>query len=133
MNECVLSCDALAKTYLDGAQRIEVLRSVNLEVYSAEMVAIIGTSGSGKSTLLHLLGGLDRPTQGKVIVCGKEIFHFSEKEKCRFRNQHLGFIYQFHHLLPEFTALENVGMPLLIRGDHPRLIEEQAAHLLELV
>jgi len=133
MNNPVLACYGLAKSYLDGVSKIDVLRQVDLEVSAAEMVAIVGTSGSGKSTLLHLLGGLDKPTQGQVILNGKNIQDLSETEKCKLRNQSLGFVYQFHHLLPEFSALENVCMPLLIHGDSPHEITEKAAHLLEQV
>jgi lipoprotein-releasing system ATP-binding protein len=133
MNNPVLGCYGLAKSYLDGASKIDVLREIDLEVSAAEMVAIIGSSGSGKSTLLHLLGGLDKPTSGHVMLNNRNIQELSEKEKCRLRNNHLGFVYQFHHLLPEFSALENVSMPLLIHGDEPKRITEQAEHLLEQV
>lgn len=133
MNKPVLACYDLSKTYMDGTSKIEVLSHIHLEVNAAEMVAIVGNSGSGKSTLLHLLGGLDKPTQGQVMLDGKNLHQLSEKEKCRLRNHHLGFVYQFHHLLPEFSALENVSMPLLIRGMAPGLIQEKAAHLLEQV
>lgn len=133
MNKPVLMCRQLAKTYRDGATKIEVLRDIDLTVGAGEMVAIVGSSGSGKSTLLHLLGGLDQPTTGEVQLNGQPLHTLSEKEKCHLRNQYLGFIYQFHHLLPEFSALENVGMPLLIRGESPHLIEEQAAYLLKQV
>lgn len=133
MNNPVLACYGLAKSYLDGASKIEVLRQIDLEVKAAEMVAIIGSSGSGKSTLLHLLGGLDKPTSGHVMLNNHNIQQLSEKEKCRLRNNHLGFVYQFHHLLPEFSALENVSMPLLIHGDEPKIIAEKAEHLLEQV
>ncbi len=134
MNNAVLACQNLAKTYSDGTAKIEVLRQINLTVNAADMIAIVGTSGSGKSTLLHLLGGLDQPTQGEVFLNGHNIQTLSEAEKCRMRNQYLGFVYQFHHLLPEFSALENVSMPLLIRGDlTPQMIAEKAAHLLEKV
>jgi lipoprotein-releasing system ATP-binding protein len=133
MNKPVLVCRGLAKTYLDGAAKITVLKQIDLEVKSAEMIAIVGTSGSGKSTLLHLLGGLDKPTQGEVLLNNKDLHKVSEVEKCRLRNHYLGFVYQFHHLLPEFSALENVGMPLLIRGTEPKLIREKASHLLEQV
>lgn len=118
---------------MDGNSRIEVLRNVNFEVNPAEMVAILGTSGSGKSTLLHLLAGLDHPTKGHIVLNGKKLHEVSENEKCFLRNQYLGFVYQFHHLLPEFCALENVGMPLLIRGESPQKINERAAYLLEQV
>jgi lipoprotein-releasing system ATP-binding protein len=131
MNNPVLACYGLAKSYLDGASKIEVLQHVDLEVNRSEMVAIVGSSGSGKSTLLHLLGGLDKPSHGRVILNGKNLQHLSEKEKCELRNHHLGFVYQFHHLLPEFSALENISMPLLIRGEEPEIIREKAAHLLE--
>ncbi|RDI46022.1 lipoprotein-releasing ABC transporter ATP-binding protein LolD [Aquicella lusitana] len=133
MNNPVLACYNLGKTYLDGASKIEVLHHMDLEIGMSEMVAIVGTSGSGKSTFLHLLGGLDRPTHGRVMLNGKNLHAISETEKCKMRNRYLGFVYQFHHLLPEFSALENVGMPLLIRGDEPAQVRERAAHLLEQV
>lgn len=133
MNKPILACYDLAKTYTDGSARIEVLKNMQLEVMSAEIVAIVGASGSGKSTFLHLLGGLDYPSNGKVMLEGKNLHTLSEKQKCKLRNRHLGFVYQFHHLLPEFTALENVSMPLLIGGIEPKSIFEQAAHLLEQV
>lgn len=133
MNNPVLACYDLGKTYMDGASKIEVLRQMNLEVQPSEMIAIVGNSGSGKSTFLHLLGGLDKPTAGRVILGGKDLHDVSEIEKCKLRNRYLGFVYQFHHLLPEFSALENVGMPLLIQGDNPQHIEEKSADLLEKV
>lgn len=133
MNNPVIACHQLAKTYIDGVSRVDVLRNMELSVFPAEMVAIVGTSGSGKSTFLHLLGGLDRPTQGEVLLNGKNIHAVSEKEKCQLRNRYLGFVYQFHHLLPEFSALENVGMPLLIRGEEPKRIIERAEYLLDQV
>lgn len=133
MNNPVLACHQLAKSYLDGVSKIDVLKEINLEVQPGEMVAIVGTSGSGKSTLLHLLGGLDKPSQGKVMINGRDVHTLSEKEKCQLRNRHLGFVYQFHHLLPEFSALENVGMPLLISGKSPAEITDLAAGLLEQV
>jgi lipoprotein-releasing system ATP-binding protein len=133
MNNIVLACQGLEKNFNDGAAVIEVLRHIDLEVRAGELIAIIGNSGSGKSTLLHLLGGLDAPTQGRVIINSKNIADLSEKEKCYARNRYLGFIYQFHHLLPEFTALENVAMPLLIRGLAPKEIREKAENLLEAV
>lgn len=130
MNKPVLACYGLAKTYAEGSSKIKVLSQIDLEVNASEIVAIVGSSGSGKSTLLHLLGGLDKPTHGKVMLNGKDIHHIPEVEKCRLRNRYLGFVYQFHHILPEFTALENVGMPLLIRGEEPKIIRQKAAHLL---
>lgn len=133
MNNSVISCSGLGKTYDDGATQVEVLSQLDLEVQKGELVAIVGNSGSGKSTLLHLLGGLDKPSQGSVIIAGRNLTRLSENEKCHLRNHYLGFIYQFHHLLPEFTALENVGMPLLIRGVEPKAITEKAEHLLEVV
>ncbi|HEX4045974.1 MAG TPA: lipoprotein-releasing ABC transporter ATP-binding protein LolD [Gammaproteobacteria bacterium] len=126
----VLACYALNKTYLNGTVKTEVLTEMNLEVASAEIVAIVGSSGSGKSTFLHLLGGLDKPTSGKVLLNGRDVHQLSESEKCKLRNQSLGFVYQFHHLLPEFTALENVSMPLLIGNTAPAIVREKAEHLL---
>ena len=133
MNNYVLECHQLSKSYLDGTAKIQVLNNINLQVKPAELIAIVGNSGSGKSTLLHLLGGLDKPTSGEVIIHGTKIAFLKEKDKCRLRNQTLGFVYQFHHLLPEFTALENVSMPLLINDMLPVLAREKAAHLLEQV
>ncbi len=133
MSNSVIACSNLAKIYLDAAAQVDVLRQIDLAVKPAELVAIVGSSGSGKSTLLHLLGGLDKPTTGKVWVAGKDLAQLSENEKCRLRNESLGFVYQFHHLLPEFTALENVSMPLLIRGIQPEIIATKATALLESV
>lgn len=110
----LLSCIDVSKHYNEGSSSIQVLDKVNFEIQTAEQVAILGSSGSGKSTLLHLLGALDRPSAGKVLFKGNNIFDFSEAEQARFRNRSLGFVYQFHHLLPEFSAAENVAMPLLI-------------------
>lgn len=132
-NTIAVECAGLSKTYDDGVSKIEVLRKIDLQVRASEMVAIVGSSGSGKSTLLHLLGGLDKPTSGSVKISGQELLKLPEHEKCRLRNQKLGFIYQFHHLLPEFTALENAAMPLLIGNAEPKTAKSKAEHLLELV
>ncbi len=128
-----LECRNLSKTFTEGKLRVEVLKDVNLEVFPGEMIAIVGVSGSGKSTLLHLLGGLDRPSGGEVLVAGKNLSRLNEKAKSRLRNQSLGFVYQFHHLLPEFTALENVCMPLLIRGLSITETVARAKEMLDLV
>jgi lipoprotein-releasing system ATP-binding protein len=132
-NQAILECRSLAKSYHDGKSVIDVLQQVNLEVLPAQLIAIVGNSGSGKSTLLHLLGGLDKPTSGQVLLGGRDLATLSEGEKCKLRNEQLGFVYQFHHLLPEFTALENVCMPLLLRDMPIAIVRDKARHILEQV
>ncbi len=131
MNDVVLSCQNLTKTFAEGGLRVEVLRGAELTVHAGERLAIVGSSGSGKSTLLHLLGGLDEPDSGQVWVAGKNMHALGPTARGRWRNQTLGFVYQFHHLLPEFSALENVAMPLLLRGEPVARARKQAAELLE--
>lgn len=129
-SEPVVECRRLAKTFGEDALNVEVLRDVNLRVMAGEKVAVVGASGSGKSTLLHLLGGLDTPTAGEVEICGRIMNRLSDAERGRLRNSTLGFVYQFHHLLPEFTALDNVAMPLVIGGLDPAAVAERARGLL---
>jgi lipoprotein-releasing system ATP-binding protein len=133
MAESVLSCRGLSRTYGEGATRVEVLRGLDLELAAGDRLAIIGASGCGKSTLLNLLGGLDTPDAGEVRVAGHDMARMSEPERCRWRNRKLGFVYQFHHLLPEFDARENVAMPLLIAGQPRRRALAQATQALEQV
>ncbi|HEV2607430.1 MAG TPA: lipoprotein-releasing ABC transporter ATP-binding protein LolD [Xanthomonadaceae bacterium] len=132
-NDAVIACDGLGKTYVEGKLRTPVFDKLHLRVNAGERVAIVGVSGVGKSTLLHLLGGLDSPTSGEVYVTGQAMSRLGEKARGDLRNRALGFIYQFHHLLPEFTALENVMMPLLIRGVAQKQAAETARALLEQV
>ncbi len=133
MNNRVLTCEKISKSYRDHHEKIMVLDQIDLIVMRGECIAIMGQSGSGKSTLLHLLGGLDKPTSGRIFWGDSDIALGTEKEKCALRNRTIGFVYQFHHLLPEFTALENVCMPLLIRGEKPAHCERQARELLHQV
>ncbi|MCP4010544.1 MAG: lipoprotein-releasing ABC transporter ATP-binding protein LolD [Proteobacteria bacterium] len=130
-SQAVLQALGVSQTFSDGRLNVEVLKSIDLEVYAGEQIAVVGTSGSGKSTLLHLLGGLSKPTHGEVWVDGQNISTLSAKEQGVLRNHALGFVYQFHHLLPEFSALENVAMPLLIRGIHRSEAQDRAAKLLQ--
>jgi lipoprotein-releasing system ATP-binding protein len=131
--QAVIRCRHLAKTYTEGPAVVDVLRDIDLAVAAGERLAIVGASGSGKSTLLHLLGGLDTPTRGEVWVDGANMADLGDVERGRLRNRALGFVYQFHHLLPEFTAVENVCMPLLIRGLSPGAAQHKAQSLLERV
>lgn len=131
--EAVLECTQLSMEYINGPEKVQVLSQLNFKAYRGERIAIVGSSGSGKTTLLHLLGGLDTPSSGDVIIDGKALANLSDAELGLFRNRSLGFVYQLHHLLPEFTALENVLMPLLIRGDKRKAIMPKAMQLLERV
>lgn len=128
--DAVLRAVGLVKTFSDAGRRIEVLRGIDFDVAAGDRTAIVGASGSGKTTLLQLLGGLDDPTAGSVIVAGETMNDLGQVARGRLRNRALGFVYQFHHLLPEFTALENVAMPLLVRGSRPKDAEAAARELL---
>ena len=131
--EGVLSCQALCRSYQDGDHAVSVLENVELNLAAGEKIAIVGASGSGKSTLLNLLGGLDTPSSGSVSIAGRDLATLDERELCEWRNRKLGFVYQFHHLLPEFDARENVAMPLLIAGVPRKQAWGQAQQMLERV
>jgi lipoprotein-releasing system ATP-binding protein len=131
MSGAILEVRNLSQTFSDGQLSVDVLKDVDFEVTVGEQIAIVGSSGSGKSTLLHLLGGLAKPSSGEVWVDGQNISLLSNRAQGELRNRALGFVYQFHHLLPEFSALENVAMPLLIRGINRNEAQDRAAELLE--
>jgi lipoprotein-releasing system ATP-binding protein len=133
MSDVVLEARAIHKSFRQGPELLSVLQGVELRVAAGERVAIVGASGSGKTTLLQILGGLDRPTSGEVLVAGRDIHGLSENERGELRNRALGFVYQFHHLLPEFSALENVAMPLLVRRTRVAAARSAARALLERV
>lgn len=129
----MIKIEQLSRVYSDGANKVEVLSELNLQVDKGEQLAIVGSSGSGKSTLLHLIGGLDKPTTGKVTIGDTNIHKLSAKAQGEFRNRHIGFVYQFHHLLPEFEAQDNVAMPLIIRGMRRQEAHKIATDLIERV
>ena len=131
MNKVVLKCDNVSKSYKDGQLNVNVLNQLRLEVLEGQSVSIIGSSGSGKSTLMHILGSLDKPTSGSVVLMGQDLSQLGQKQLGLLRNQYLGFVYQFHHLLPEFSALENVMMPLLIGKMKKAEAEQRAVEMLE--
>jgi lipoprotein-releasing system ATP-binding protein len=131
MSDPILTSQNLSKSYYDAASVVEVLKNAEFTIARAERVAIVGPSGSGKSTLLHLLGGLDKPTEGQVLMEKTNWASLTEKQRCQLRNKQLGFVYQFHHLLPEFSALENVAMPLLLSGLAVDKARDKAAKMLD--
>ena len=134
MSNVVLEAKNVVKHFTDGKSTVVVIKGLSLTVHAGEFISIVGSSGSGKSTLLHVLGGLDRPTEGQVWLNGQRFDHMGEAERGYLRNQHLGFVYQFHHLLPEFSALENVAMPLMLReGTNYKDVKAQAEYLLNRV
>ena len=132
-HEKIIEVSQLSKSFKDGNLKVDVLSEINLSIHASERVAIVGASGSGKSTLMHLLGGLDKPSTGEVVLCGQSLNIVSDTQRGHLRNQYLGFIYQFHHLLPEFTALENVAMPLMIRKIPTNEIKQTASAMLQRV
>lgn len=133
MSNIILACEAVCKNYYDGQLNVQVLDNLTLQVDKGQSIGIVGASGSGKSTLLHILGGLDKPTSGRVFLMGQDLSELSQKQLSGLRNRHLGFVYQFHHLLPEFSALENVMMPLLIGKRPKEQARERALLMLEKV
>lgn len=133
MSNTILACEAVCKNYYDGQLNVQVLDNLTLQVDKGRSIGIVGASGSGKSTLLHILGGLDKPTSGRVSLMGQDLSQLSQKQLSGLRNRHLGFVYQFHHLLPEFSALENVMMPLLIGKRPKEQARERALLMLEKV
>lgn len=132
MNDAILlSAKSIHKTYIIGkSQKLHVLKGIDLDIRKGEIISIVGPSGVGKSTLLHILGALDRPTEGSVYFDSRDIFNLSDIQLAKFRNQHIGFVFQFHHLLPEFTALENVAMPGFVARAKPSQILQRAKYLL---
>ncbi|MBW0146527.1 ABC transporter ATP-binding protein [Marinobacter arenosus] len=126
----VIDCRQITRTYTEGPEKLTIFSDISLVVDAGETVAIVGSSGAGKTTLLNLLGGLDRPSSGQISICGEDIHRLSESGRARFRNRHLGFVYQFHHLLPEFSALENVMMPCALGGMAVKAAREKAKDLL---
>ena len=133
MSDLILKCEGVGKRYRDGSLDVQVLRGLDLEIHAGESTGIIGSSGSGKSTLLHILGGLDMPSEGRVLLMNEDLRTLSQRQLGNLRNRYLGFVYQFHHLLPEFSALENVMMPLLIGKKNREEAAEAAMAMLEKV
>jgi lipoprotein-releasing system ATP-binding protein len=132
-NACVLQANGIEKRFHEGALNVTVLQDISLQIHAGETAAIVGASGSGKSTLLHILGGLDEPTRGSVTLVGQNLRGLNADQLGQLRNQHLGFVYQFHHLLPEFTALDNVAMPLWIRREPRQQAQARAREILQAV
>lgn len=133
MGPTLLRAHNIHKTYISGHERLNVLMGIDLEIQQGEIISVVGPSGVGKSTLLHILGALDRPTEGEVVLDSTDMFALSDEQLATFRNRKVGFIFQFHHLLPEFSALENVMMPRLIAGEHVRVARKTAEALLDRV
>ena len=133
MSDSVLVCRGVTKSFSEGSRVVDVLKGVEFSLHGSELVAIVGNSGSGKTTLLHILGGLDVPTAGDVKILGESFSQLNNARRGEIRNRHIGFVYQFHHLLPEFDALENVAMPLLLRKGSIREVRDKASYFLERV
>ncbi len=130
MSKSIITAKQLTKSFHDGKNTIEILKTIDIEIFEGESIAIIGKSGSGKSTLLQILGGLDKPTSGQVIISNQDFYQLDETQRCKIRNTHLGFVYQFHHLLPEFTALENTAIPLILNDKSIKEATDRATDLL---